>query len=461
MKWTIRRRIHCIGIGGAGMAPLAELLCARGAHVTGSDRQDSRTTQRLREAGIEVQTGHEPQLVRDAQMVVYSSAVGVENPERAYAQHQGIPQYRRAEVLGQLMRHAFSVGVAGTHGKTTTTAMIGHLLSEAGLDPTVMVEMPGRSSNGLIGSEDLLVTEADEYDRSFLAMYPVVAVLTNVEADHLDCYGTIDRIKDAFIEFCSHVPFYGCVVACIDDPGVCEVIERTAATVVTCATGREADYRGSWQPLSGGGALVQVDGPDGVCGAFELKLMGEHNVRNALAAAVAAMRSGVPFESIAAAMPSFGGVRRRMEVVGEAQGVRVIDDYAHHPTEVRATLRAVRGMSAGRVFTVFQPHLYSRTRDFIDAFAESLMESDMVCVVDIYAAREEPIPGVSSSAIVERVRALGHGDAAHVASCADAVEMVAPRVQAGDVVILMGAGDIGASAQPMLERIAYGSTGRC
>lgn len=455
MNWTMRRRVHCIGIGGAGMAPLAELLAARGATVTGSDRQDSLTTRRLREAGIEVQVGHEPRLVTDAQLVVYSSAIGTGNPERAYAQREGIPQYRRADVLGQLMRHAFSVGVAGTHGKTTTTAMVGHVLAEAGWDPTVLVEMPKRSSNGLIGRVDLLVTEADEYDRSFLAMYPAMATLTNVEADHLDCYGTVERIKDAFVEFCSRVPFYGCVTACIDDAGVREVIGRVAVDVVTCATDREADYRACWEPLEAG-ARVTVDGPEGRCGTFELGLVGEHNVRNALAAVVTTLRMGVPFESIAAAMPSFGGVRRRMEIVGVARGVRVIDDYAHHPTEVRATLRAVRGMTSGRVVTVFQPHLYSRTRDFLDAFAESLSESDMVVIVDIYAAREEPIPGVSSAAIVERVRGLGHTDVSHAADGAQAVEMVASRVNDGDIVVLMGAGDIGQSAQVMLERISHG-----
>lgn len=458
----IDARIHCLGIGGAGMAPLAELLAARGATVTGSDRAVTRQTGLLQGRGIAVQQGHEPAHVKDADMVVYSSAIREDNPERAWAAAHGIPQYRRARVVGDLMRRAYSVAVAGTHGKTTTTAMIGHLLAAGGMEPTVLGggEFAGLMSNAQIGRSDLLVTEADEYDRSFLSMYPTVATVNNIEADHLDCYGTYDAIADAFVAFAARIPFYGHVIVCTDDPGVRAVLDRLPPSTLTCGTGDEARLRGTVVRMGSDGAEVRVHKDGAELGTYMLHAVGEHNVRNSLVAAAAALQCGMTFAQVAAAFPGFGGVKRRMEVIGRLADVTVIDDYAHHPTEIRATIEAARAMSFDRVVVVFQPHLYSRTRDFMEAFAASLGLADVVVVVDIYAAREEPIEGIDSQRIVERLRAAGHHEAQHVPSGRQVVDLLVPTLRAGDVVMLMGAGDINGIAGELLEGIAGAKTSR-
>jgi len=454
-----RGRIHCIGIGGAGMGPLAEVLHARGWTVTGSDRQRSSQSERLARLGIKVQYGHDADLVTGAEMVVYSSAIRADNPERAWAASHGVPQYRRAEILGDLTRGAWSVAVAGTHGKTTTTALVGHVLARAGLRPTVLVggEVVGLGSNALIGGDRLLVTEADEFDRTFLALHPTVAVITNIEADHLDCYRDLAEIKDAFTAFAGRVPFYGAVVANADDPGVREVLPRIARRTVTCGLAAGAMYRAEHRRAPSG-TSVDVWQAGRKLGTFEMALVGEHNVRNALVALAAATESGATFAQFADAAPQFAGVRRRLERVGEAAGVTVIDDYAHHPTEIRASLAAARAMGFGRLVTVFQPHLYTRTRDFMDGFAESLAASDVVVVADIYAAREEPIPGVSARGIVDKLAARGHRAVHHVADGAAAVRAVLPLVRSGDAVLLMGAGDINQAAGALLAGLGHGTT---
>ncbi len=450
------KRVHCIGIGGAGMAPLAELLLSRGCRVTGSDRERSQRTERLERLGIEVQYGHEPRLVEDAQVVVYSSAIGPDNTERRHATARGLAQIRRAEVLGDLMRGAFSIGVSGTHGKTTTTAMVGHILTVAGMRPTLLVggEMAETGSHAVVGGEEYVVTEADEYDRSFLALHPTLAAVTNIEEDHLDCYRDLEDIQRAFAQFVSQVPFYGAVILGIDSPAVGSIASSARGEVVTCAVDSDADYRARFELDPGGATVVTVCHGGEPLGRFELTLPGVHNVRNALTAAVVAMRAGVSFDDVCRAMPCFRGVRRRMEVVGRAAGVVVVDDYAHHPSEVRATLAGLSAMSFRRTVVIFQPHLYSRTRDFLDGFVESLAVSDVLVVVDIYAARESPIPGVSAQAIIDGVRARGHRAAHHVAHPAQAVDLVAPLVREGDVVVFMGAGDIGMSGPRLVEHLA-------
>ena len=433
-----------VGIGGAGMSPLAEVLLSRGHSVTGSDRAVSDSTRHLESLGIKVQYGHEPNLVAGADLLVYSSAVRDDNPERVYAVANGIPVIRRAEVLGDIMRSNFTVCVSGTHGKTTTTSLVGTVLTDAKLSPVVLVGGMLRSvgSHAIIGSGNVIVAEADEYDRSFLAMYPSMAVITNIEADHLDCYRDIDDIKDTFVEFTEKVPFDGAVVACIDDVGVSDVLPKIRRSVITYGTGERADYRAVNVKAGGGRTSFDVLRKGSPLGGVSIGIPGIHNVRNTLAALAAALEVGIEFDVAASSVAGFQGVKRRFEIVGGAGGVTVVDDYAHHPGEISATLEAARGGGYRRVAAVFQPHLYSRTRDFMEQFAVSLSAADMVLVTDIYKAREQPIPGVDAREIADRVNALGRAEAQYVRDKNDVAGKLRGMVGEGDLVIFMGAGDI-------------------
>jgi len=443
------KKIHMVGIGGAGMSPLAEVLLSRGHSVTGSDRAVSDSTRHLESLGIRVQYDHEPNLVAGADLLVYSSAVKDDNPERRYAVDNAIPVIRRAEVLGDIMRSNFTVCVSGTHGKTTTTSLIGTVLTDAKLSPVVLVGGMLRSvgSHAIIGSGNVIVAEADEYDRSFLAMYPSMAVITNIEADHLDCYRDIDDIKDTFVEFTEKVPFDGAVVACIDDAGVSDVLPRVRRSVITYGTEGRADYRAVNVKVDRGRTFFDVLHGGNTLGGVSIGIPGVHNVRNTLAALAVASEAGIGFEAAASSVSHFQGVKRRFEVVGEAGGVTVVDDYAHHPGEISATLEAARGGGYKRVAVVFQPHLYSRTRDFMEQFAVSLSKADMVLVTDIYKAREQPIPGVDAREISDRVNALGRAEAHYVQNRNDVAGKLRGMVGEGDLVIFMGAGDIWESAR--------------
>ena len=433
-----------VGIGGAGMSPLAEVLLSRGHSVTGSDRAVSDSTRHLESLGIKVQYGHEPNLVAGADLLVYSSAVRDDNPERVYAVSNGIPVIRRAEVLGDIMRSNFTVCVSGTHGKTTTTSLVGTVLTDARLSPVVLVGGMLRSvgSHAIIGSGNVIVAEADEYDRSFLAMYPSMAVITNIEADHLDCYRDIDDIKNTFVEFTEKVPFDGAVVACIDDVGVSDILPKIRRSVITYGTEGSADYRAVNVKSGGGRTSFDVLRKGNPLGGVSIGIPGIHNVRNTLAALAVALEVGVEFDVVASSVAVFQGVKRRFEVVGGVGGVTVVDDYAHHPGEISATLEAARGGGYRRVAAVFQPHLYSRTRDFMEQFAVSLSAADMVLVTDIYKAREQPIPGVDAREIADRVNALGRAEALYVRDKNDVAGKLRGMVGEGDLVIFMGAGDI-------------------
>ena len=452
------KRIHMVGIGGAGMSPLAEVLQAHGHIVTGSDRSRSAASSRLEDIGIQVQYNHVPEFVKTTELLVYSSAVKVDNPERAYAIANGIPCIRRAELLGELMRAHFTVCISGTHGKTTTTSLVGTIFHEAMLKPTVLVGGMIRSadSHAFIGSGNIMVAEADEYDRSFLAMYPTIAIITNIEADHLDCYGTLENIKEAFVLFTERIPFYGAVVACIDDPGVRDILPRIRRSVITYGISALADYCATGISFCDGRSKFTVVKKGLKLGDITLNIPGKHNISNALAAIAVATEVGIEFVSIANSLALFQGVRRRFEIIGRHNGVTVIDDYAHHPGEIRATLDAARTNGFNRVIAVFQPHLYTRTRDFLSDFAESLGRADIVYIADIYKAREEPIPGVSSEAIVAKIVESGHQFVYYIPQKTDMVPLIAAQVKSGDAVVIMGAGDIWEIAPGLLESFCNG-----
>jgi UDP-N-acetylmuramate--alanine ligase len=450
-----KRHIHFIGIGGAGMNALAEIMLHYGHRVTGSDQKSSAVTERLEKLGIAVQYGHTPNLVTGAELVVYSSAVKPENPEREYALSNGIAIMRRAEMLGDLMRARFSIGVSGTHGKTTTTSLIGQVLSSAGFDPTIIVggTMRVRGTNAVVGKGSVLVAEADEFDRSFLCMYPAIAVVTNIEADHLDCYSGIEDIRKAFKEYIMRVPFYGAVVACADDVNAAKIADNTGRTLITYGTSQDAAYRAVEIELGAGSSSFSVLKNKVLLGRTKVPLGGIHNVRNCCAAIAVCCEMGISFDVVSEGLGTFSGIRRRFETVGDARGITVIDDYAHHPSEIAATLSAARSMKFKRVVAVFQPHLYSRTRDFLEDFSKSLALADKVVVTEIYKAREEPIPGVTSARIAELIKSSGFTDVFYVKSKEDALENVCLDAKSGDGIILMGAGDICDIGLRIIERL--------
>ncbi|MDR0305393.1 MAG: UDP-N-acetylmuramate--L-alanine ligase [Chitinispirillales bacterium] len=438
------KKIHMVGIGGAGMSPLAEALLSRGHSITGSDRIPSVSTHHLEELGVKIQYTHEPFFVRDADLLVYSSAVKEDNPERVYAAENGIPELRRAEVLGDLMKSNFTICISGTHGKTTTTSLVGTVLTDANVSPTVLVGgmFKNSGSHAIIGRGGVIVAEADEYDRSFLAMYPSIVVITNIEADHLDCYKDIDDIKDTFIQFTERVPFDGAVIACIDDNGVKDVLPKIRRTVVTYGVDSKADYMASAVRFEKGVTVFDVSYKGKNLGSVKISLPGMHNVKNVLAALVVACETGIEFTEAAQSVSRFQGVKRRFEIIGSVNGITIVDDYAHHPGEISATLDAARKCGYKRICAVFQPHLYSRTRDFLNQFAETLSGADLVIVTDIYKSREQPIPGINAKSIVDIINNNGESTALYVHDKKDIAGSLSEKLTEGDLVIFMGAGDI-------------------
>ncbi len=448
-----KERIHFIGIGGAGMFPMAEILHRKGYVVTGSDAQESSAVQQLREWGIAVQIGHEPDLVNQAEIVVHTSAVTSDNPEIVSANKNGTTVMKRAVMLGDLMRQSFSIAVAGTHGKTTTTSLVATVLAEAQKNPTVIVGGIFRGQNAvsgaMVGDGQIIVAEADEYDRSFLQMYPSVAVVTNIEEDHLDIYRDLDDIRDTFTEFVHRVPFYGEMILCIDDEGVRSIMERLDKPAVTYGFSENADFRVDNVLTEAGKSTFTVFDRGEKLGEITVPLTGRHNIQNVLAAIVIASDMGIDFNTVSEALKKFPGVKRRMELLGHEQGVYVLDDYAHHPTEVAATLQAVSDGNYSRVTVIFQPHLYSRTASFFREFAESLKEgADRVIVLPIYKARELPIEGVSSALITDEIEK--YGSRALLLSKDEAVQFVTAEPMENEVIILMGAGDVWCEGENIL-----------
>ncbi len=440
------KNVHMVGIGGIGMSSIAEVLIARGYRVSGSDLQANDVTERLESLGATVHQGHAAEQVTDADVVVYSSAVKPsQNPETAEAERRRIPIIRRAEMLGELMRAKYGVGIAGTHGKTTTTSMTGLVVQEGGFDPTIIVggKVTVFDSNAVSGEGDIIIIEADEYDRTFLRLTPVLSVVTNIEADHLDIYRDLDDLKGAFVEFANSVPFFGAAILCLDDPVVREVLNQIERRTITYGTSRQAQIRAEGVEQVGPVTHFGVVRDKEVLGDVRLAVPGLHNVRNALAAVAVGLELDIPFAKIQQALGDFTGVDRRFEIKGEVGGLVVIDDYAHHPTEIEATLEAAStGWPDRRIVAVFQPHLYSRTRDFQEEFARAFYDADVLILTEIYGAREEPIDGVTGRMLATLAARYGHRDVRFVADKTDLPAFLRDETRPGDLVITMGAGDI-------------------
>ena len=447
-------RIHFVGIGGAGMSGIAEVLLNYDLAISGSDLEGSETTERLAELGAAVFVGHAAENVGRADLVVVSSAVPAGNEELVAARRRGVPIVRRAQMLAELMRLKYGIAVAGTHGKTTTTSLVGSVLTGAGLDPTVVVggRLRVSGTGARHGRSEYLVAEADEFDRSFLDLAPVIAVITNVDVDHLDTYRDLADIKDAFARFAGRVPFFGRIVACVDDANVRDLLPRLAGKrIVTYGFDARADLRArDFETTASGVRFDVVDADAGLAGAIELPMPGRHNVLNALAAVATARAAGVDFETASGVLSRFTGVHRRFERLGSWRGASVVDDYAHHPTEVEATLRAAREVldaAAGesrrrRIHAVFQPHLFSRTRDLADDFGRALLLADNALVTDVYASREKPLPGVDASLVVAAAAAADHPSVGGCGPWRSAPERLRSSVREGDMVLTLGAGDI-------------------
>ncbi|MCB1054048.1 MAG: UDP-N-acetylmuramate--L-alanine ligase [Acidobacteria bacterium] len=456
-RFTGLSRVHFVGIGGAGMSGIAEVLLQQfDFTVTGSDRSLSETTERLAGLGVEIHRGHAAENVEGADLVVISSAIPADNVELVAARRQGITVVGRAEMLAELMRLKYGVAVAGTHGKTTTTSLIGTVLTETGLDPTVIVggRLRVSGTGARLGASELMVVEADEFDRSFLHLAPIIAVITSIDEDHLDTYGDLAEIQSAFVAFARRVPFFGRVVVCLDDPNIQLILPRLAdRRLLTYGLSPQADLSASEVEARPWGSRFKVTAAgEGVLGTLEIPMPGTHNVVNALAAVAVGRTLDLGFEAIGDALASFGGVHRRFENLGSWHGAAVVDDYAHHPTEVAAALRAARQVvGGGRVHAVFQPHLYSRTEALAEDFGRALLAADRALVTDVYGSREAPVEGVTGELVVDAARASGHRQVRYCRDWRDAPEQLSEGIAEGDMVITLGAGDVYRLGQLLVE----------
>jgi len=448
------RHLHLMGIGGVGMCGIAEVLLAEGLNVSGCDLADNERTRRLAGLGALIHRGHHPDHLVGVDALVVSAAVPASEPELEAARGGGVQVIRRAEMLAELMRMRRGIAISGTHGKTTTTALIGHLLTHAGADPTVIVG--GRAhflgGHARIGAAPLLVCEADEYDRSFLELAPHLAVITNLEPEHLDCYGGLEDLRLAFTAFANRTSVFGAVVVCADDPGAWELRRNLRRRVVGYGASVEAEVRMTIVSADSGGTRFAVSRDGRPLGEAHLPLPGTFNALNAVAAITIGLELGLEFEILADGCAGFTGVARRFEVRGERRGVTVVDDYAHHPTELRAVLEATRqAMPGQRVTAVFQPHLYSRTRDFAPEFAAALLGADTVVVLPIYPARERPIEGVSAQLVVDEAVKLGHPHVLAGPLPDEALGLLEDLLHPGDVLLTLGAGDVERLATAWME----------
>ncbi len=452
-------RVHLVGIGGVGMSGLAEILQATGYAVSGSDLHEGEAVRRLRALGVEVSIGHAEANLGAADVVVYSAAISTTNPELRAAEAANVPVIARAEMLAELMRLKFGIAIAGSHGKTTTTSLVGAVLQAGDLDPTIVVggRVHSLGSNSRHGAGDVFVAEADESDGSFLKLLPSVVVVTNIDREHLDHYGDLARLRGAFADFANRVPFYGAAILCLDDPGVRALLPDVARRVTSYGLSPQADLAGESVEVVGWETRFRARASGTPLGEFRLRLPGLHNARNALAAIAVGLELDVPAATIREALADFAGVARRFELRGQAGGVQVIDDYAHHPSEIRATLDAARRALGGRLIVAFQPHRYTRTRDLFDEFASAFHEADSVLITAVYAAGEEKIPGVDAEALAEAARRRGHRSVRFVREREDVVPTLLDQLQPGDAVLFMAAGDLGQLAEPLLTRLGGGS----
>lgn len=452
------RHVHFVGIGGVGMSGLAEILRSLEFDVSGSDMKESSTTRRLQTLGVRIDLGHRHENISGVDVVVYSSAIRAENPELTEARALGIPVITRAEMLSELMRVKYGVAIAGSHGKTTTTSLVATVLRAAGLDPTVVVggKMAALGSNARLGAGDLLVAEADESDGSFLRLTPTIAVVTNIDPEHLDHYGSHEKIKEAFVEFAARVPFYGLAVLCLDHPHVQDILPRVQRRHVTYGVSPQSDYAARGIQFRGLETSFNAYRRGEPLGGFTVRMPGAHNVLNCLATIAVADELEVPLDVTKQALSTFGGVARRFTVIGQSGGVTLVDDYGHHPAEVRATIDAAQRAFPGddhRIVVAFQPHRYTRTRDLFDDFTRAFNQADVLLVTDIYAAGEAPIPGTSAEKLVQAIREHGHHDASYVADKLDLPEALERIVRPGDVVIALGAGDVNAAVRSLKARL--------
>lgn len=440
------KNIHFVGIGGIGMSGIAEILQNQGFYVSGSDIGINENTTYLEKLGVKVYLGHNAENVHDAEVVVYSSAVNVgENPEIIEAQKLGIPVLRRAEMLAEISRMKYSIAVAGTHGKTTSTSMIGLILIEAGFDPTVIVG--GRlkdfgGTNARLGNGNWIVVEADEYDRSFLQLLPTIAVVNNIEPEHMDIYKDYDDLLETFTSFSNKIPFYGFLAAGLDDNGVKDILPFVNKKIVSYGISRNADFRAINIVSSQLGIQYDLLLDGEYLGKVKLNIPGIHNVKNSLAAITVAKKIGIPTDVCIEALAKFNGVYRRFDVKGESKGVMVIDDYAHHPTEIQATLQAARSGWNRRIIAVFQPHTYTRTQKFFKEFARAFDDADIVIVTDVYPARELPIEGVDGKLIADNMIKYGHKNVYYIPKFDDILPYLQDLVKENDMVITIGAGNI-------------------
>ena len=451
------QRIHFIGIGGIGMSGIAEILLTMGYTVSGSDLNRSAATERLVGMGARVFEGHAASNAAASDVVVTSSAVAQNNPEVVEARERKIPVIQRAEMLAELMRLKYGIAVAGMHGKTTTTSMVAAVLAGGGLDPTVVVggRVNALGSNARLGNSQYLVAEADESDRSFLKLSPVLAVVTNLDREHMDCYRDMADVEAAFVEFMDRVPFYGATTACIDNDLLRGALLRVRRKVYTYGESADADFRVEMLAKEEDcHSCFAVNYKGLVLGKFRLHVPGRHNVLNASAAVAVGVQLGVAPEQIAAGLDSFRGVDRRFQIKGVVRGVTVVDDYGHHPTEILATLKAARECGYKRVHVLFQPHRYTRTRDLMGEFVTAFEDADTVQVLDIYAASEEPIDGVNSPALVEAIRKSRTGGVEYTGSVRDGVASLVREARTGDVILTLGAGSVSQAGAALLEALA-------
>jgi UDP-N-acetylmuramate--alanine ligase len=450
------RVIHFVGIGGIGMSGIAEVLHNLGYEVTGSDIRESDTTSRLRRLGIKVFIGHDEKNIDAAHVVVISSAVSPTNPEVTKAKDRAVPVIPRAEMLAELGRLKYGILVAGAHGKTTTTSLIATLLGEGGLDPTVVIggKLKAFGSNARLGQGEFLVAEADESDGSFLKLSPTIAVITNIDKEHMDYFKDIETLKGAFLSFINKVPFYGVAIVCKENEHMREIIPQIKRRVLTYGLSHDSDMCARDIKYGGSGMSFEAIFKGEPLGVYSVPMPGVHNVLNSLAAMLTAIELQIPQERIRAGLGSFGGIQRRFEFRGESRGVRVYDDYGHHPVEIRAVLKAAREcFSDNRIVIIFQPHRYTRTRDLMADFALSFGAADRLYLLDIYAASEAPIKGVDSAILLKNIRDVGSLKADHIPDRKELVKTVLADLKQGDVVITLGAGDVYKIGEEILKAL--------
>lgn len=448
------KHIHFVGIGGIGMSGIAELLANLGYQVSGSDLSESHITERLSELGCTVNIGHNSEWVAGADVVVASSAISESNPEIAAAREQNIPVIMRAEMLAELMRlNKYGIAIAGSHGKTSTTSMLSWIMAQAGLDPTMVVggKVDSLGGNAKLGEGDFLIAEADESDGSFLKLSPVLEVITNIDFEHPDYYRDIEHVKDSFLQFIDKIPFYGAAIICLDDPRVAEVLPQIKKRVITYGLTPQSDLYGEDIRFADGRIHFQVKQQGELLGEIDLAPPGLHNVYNGLAAIAVALELEIAFEVVVDALRSFAGVQRRMQRKGEVDSITVVDDYGHHPTEIRATLAAIkRAWPDKRLVVLFQPHRYSRTKGLYTEFLTCFHSAELLVMTDIYAASETPIDGVSTELLLADIKKHGQRETAHVPEVDDLAAVVQPMLRPGDLVLTLGAGNIVKAGEDLL-----------